>query len=122
MTRILDKCESTAAMKIAKKALLKEISDYPQRIGQYKLVSTDGIKAVYENKKGRLEEVRMTDDLLHAAHRYLVADGLLSNIGYIWHANDEFLPVKRERLEADAAIRRGYEEAVWESRMRREED
>lgn len=64
----------------------------------------------------------MTDDLLHAAHRYLVADGLLSNIGYIWHANDEFLPVKRERLEADAAIRRGYEEAVWESRMRREED
>lgn len=54
MTGILDKCESTAAMKIAKKVLLKEISDYPQRIGQYKLVSTDGIKAVYENKKGRL--------------------------------------------------------------------
>lgn len=117
MTRIEEAVERTAAMKIAKKALLGEISDYPEKIGQYKLVETDGIKAVYVNKKGQPENVRLTDDIFRAAHRYLVADGLLPDV-FLGVSIDKFMPTRRERLAGIAASRKEYAEAreAWQQR------
>lgn len=124
MTRIPTSFEGTATFKVCKKLFFGEITDYPQRIGKWALLSTDGITAVYVDKKGVEEEVKITSNLTPT---WMQTVQVMKETGEYEekHPLLPFLawePGKRNKIAVNNEIRRQYREACEDAQAKRREE